>query len=97
MKPAVGGRAVREAGAALDREQSDPALVIRLAEEYDALGKAAGVPEPVPVEHRVVHEDTPGSFPGMLTCSSRRSGWQVTFSMTPHIQRVSSGSGISLA
>lgn len=64
MKPAVGGRAVRQAGTALDREQPDPAPVIRLAEGYDALDKAAGVPESLPVEQRVVHEDTPGLVPG---------------------------------
>ena len=64
MEPAGGGGAVLVVDAALHREQVDPAMVIRMGEEHDPLGQAAGVPEPVAVEHRVVHEDTPGSVPG---------------------------------
>jgi hypothetical protein len=64
MEPAGGGGAVPVVDATLYREQVDPAMVIRMGEEHDSLGKAAGVPEPVAVEYRVVHEDAPGSVPG---------------------------------
>lgn len=37
---------------------------IWLREEYHAVGEAAGIPEPVPVEYRVFHEDLLGSAPG---------------------------------
>ena len=55
---------MRVIDAALHREQVNPALVIRRGEEHDALGETTGVPEPVLIEHRVVHEHAPGSVCG---------------------------------
>ncbi len=50
--------------AAFDWEQVNPALLIGLSKEHNSLGQAAGVPEPVPVKHRVVREYPLGSVTG---------------------------------
>ena len=48
-------------------------------EEHDAPGKTVGVPEPVPVEHRVVHEDAAGPVPEHADVEFETPWRQVTF------------------